>query len=262
MKRKALLAGVVGSLCLAGRVSAETLLYSNNFDGPGTTFISGVTATPGGVQTTTAVQGFAGGSAGPGSMSGMFSGQMLYNPTNPPSASTFTFTNLPTHTAVNIRFLLAVIDSWDGVLTDRGYNPDFFNVNVDGTTVLQASYDNYSDASGDGIAETPAGSAIFQRQPKGFNSSFLDSAYFLGGTSALQNIPHTASTLTVSLFASGAGWQGGTDESWGIDNLRVGLEGVPDGAAVPLPGVATAGTALMGLAGGMNVLRRGRRARD
>jgi hypothetical protein len=35
------------------------------------------------------------------------------------------------------------------------------------------------------------------------------------------NIPHMVSTLTIEWFASGAGWQGGTDESWAIDNVEV-----------------------------------------
>jgi hypothetical protein len=44
---------------------------------------------------------------------------------------------------------------------------------------------------------------------------------------SLQNIPHTASSVTISFFASGAGWQGGNDESWGLDNLSVGIN-VPE----------------------------------
>jgi hypothetical protein len=42
------------------------------------------------------------------------------------------------------------------------------------------------------------------------------------------NIAHTASSLTVTWLAHGTGWQGGTDESWGIDNVEVLLNGVPD----------------------------------
>jgi hypothetical protein len=32
-----------------------------------------------------------------------------------------------------------------------------------------------------------------------------------------QNIPHSSSTLTLTGFAGGDGWQGGTDEWWAID---------------------------------------------
>ena len=37
---------------------------------------------------------------------------------------------------------------------------------------------------------------------------------------AFFDIPHSATTLTVEFFASG-GWQGGNDESWAIDQLRI-----------------------------------------
>ena len=41
-----------------------------------------------------------------------------------------------------------------------------------------------------------------------------------------------SSSLTVDFFASGSGWQGGSDEWWGIDNVSVTLDSVE---AVPEP---------------------------
>ncbi len=55
----------------------------------------------------------------------------------------------------------------------------------------------------------------------------LDSAWDLSLDPVFQNIPHTASTLTIDIFADGAGFQGGANESFGIDNLNVVLNGVP-----------------------------------
>src|SRR3989475_639253 len=37
-------------------------------------------------------------------------------------------------------------------------------------------------------------------------------------------IPHTSSTLTIDWFAGDAGWQGGNDESWALDNVAVVLD--------------------------------------
>ena len=75
----------------------------------------------------------------------------------------------------------------------------------------------------------------------------------MGLDPVFQNIPHTANTLTVEWFASGAGWQGdnltfgGTqDESWAIDNVRVDLNGVTVPAPLP-PTASLLGSGLLGL---------------
>jgi predicted phage tail protein len=39
----------------------------------------------------------------------------------------------------------------------------------------------------------------------------------------LQRISHSDSSLTITWLANGPGWQGGTDESWAIDNLKLTL---------------------------------------
>ncbi len=43
-----------------------------------------------------------------------------------------------------------------------------------------------------------------------------------------QGIPHTASTVTITFSGAGAGWQGGIDESWAIENLDVRVGDVED----------------------------------
>ena len=39
----------------------------------------------------------------------------------------------------------------------------------------------------------------------------------------LSDIPHIADTLVIEWRATGAGWQGGDDESWAVDNVTVAL---------------------------------------
>ena len=60
------------------------------------------------------------------------------------SSATLTLTNLPEHDRIDIGFLLAIIDSWDG--NDRGGWPtgDFFNVLVDGAPVFRESFSAFS----------------------------------------------------------------------------------------------------------------------
>lgn len=147
----------------------------------------------------------------------------LWNDTtgNPASSTIFTLTGLTSHSYMDIGFILAVIDSWDGL-----NGPDVFNVKVDGNIVFSSTYNNSS--SGEGYQ----GTREFFGQAAGFTEgpTYLDSAYSL----AITGIPHTSPTATIEFFASGAGWDGLTDESWAIDNLDVSVSDVPSG--VPEPG--------------------------
>jgi len=170
MANKALCAGILffGLMAVGSAAHGDpSAFFSTDFD-------SGVPAEFSGVTTTAEVQGWA----GLGHGTNVFGGLMLHNDTGPygggPALPTrLTLTGLPQHDHIDLRFLLAIIDTWDG--DSGGCAPDF--------------------------------------EP--------DSAYDLGLEPALQAIPHTASTLTIEWFASGDGWQGSYDESWGIDNVEV-----------------------------------------
>ena len=187
--------------------SPLTKAYSNNFDGV-ETFASGVSGKLSGVVTTENVQGF---------VADGFSGNFLRNTAtgDPATATTLTLTNLAAHTAIDISFLLALIDSWDS--TDGGGPaPDYFNVSVDGVTVLQLTA-----ALGSGSI-TYAGGQLGGVYNYGFNNDYNDIAFDMANEPAL-TVAHSASTATIKFFASGAGWEGGDNESWGIENLQVTL---------------------------------------
>jgi len=135
------------------------------------------------------------------------------------------------HTAAELDFLLAIIDSWDG--DDTQFGPDFFNVTVDGTSIFSNTF-SFFGAQGyvppPGVRLTPlpygplAGST-------GQNFLDADSAYNMGLDPTF-SFAHTGSTLTIQWFASsvggsGQGWQGGADESWAIENLSVTVNAQP-----------------------------------
>ncbi len=215
--------------------SASITVFSWDFEGSVPTQLSGVV-------TTESVQGFAGlGPAG-----NQFGGNFLRNTTsgNPASATILTLTGLPAHDKIDIAFLFAAIDSWDS--TDGTIKPDYFNVMVDGTVIFQPTFANAS-----GTVTYPNGQLGSPNlDHRGFNGSWQDRGFDMGDPSVteLRNIPHTADTVIIQFFASGAGWQGGGDESWGMDNLKI---QVSSSTVVPLPGsILLLGFGLARLLGG------------
>ena len=213
------------ALCILGAspVGAVTVL-SENFDGV-------LDGRIGGVESTESVGGFAG--------KGGFDGSFLRN-TSDGSPTTAKLTGLAPHSRLTISFDLAVIDTWDGPNAGR-WGPDFFNITLDEKRIYQASFKHRGGStvltgSGDSMTRnTLSGSSIFGNR---WNES---------GWKVAIDVAHTAPAADLAFFASGAGWQGGNDESWAIDNLNI--------AAVPLP--ASLPLLVMGLAG-LGIFRRRR----
>jgi Ca2+-binding RTX toxin-like protein len=212
---------------------ASTIAYRNDFDG-NLTLGPGVGGSLSGVTTTESVQGYS--TLG-------FSGDFLRNTSggNPASATTLTLTNLPAHDGLDIDFLLALIDSWDG--TSAPYGPDHFKVTVDGVTVLDISTTHNGAVLYNGVEL----GTVAQR---GFNATWNDRAFDMAAEPLLSAIPHTASSATLRFFADGAGWSGGTDESWAIENLQVTLFSNLSGTGNDLANVLTGNEGNNVLSGG------------
>jgi hypothetical protein len=217
---------------LGTRADAATITaYSNNFDGS-VTVAPAVVAILSGVTTTEFVQAY-------GSVGG-FSGNFLRNssgsPGVPGSLTTLTLMNLPTHSAIDLNFLLAIIDSWDG--SNGSPAPDNFNVRVNGNVVFSRSF---ASASGSSNYTPPAGVLLTSGSNLGF-SGWNDAGYNMGLDSSFM-FADTSSQITIDWWADGAGWQGGADESWAIDNLAVNLvvSDVPEPATLSLVGLGLAG---------------------
>ncbi len=188
-------------------VALPLSVLSEDFDaGAGSQF--------GGVTNAELVSGFAGLGGDDG-----FSGDFLRNRTfgNPAGSTIITINNLPPHNRISFSFLLAVIDSWDG---DRG-GGDFFNVLVDGQSRFSHTFDNAGQGGFQSYSPVPGGE-LARSLDLGFSAGNLsgDSAYDMRNEPAFQDIVHTADSVTIEMFASGGGWDGGDDESWAIDNFR------------------------------------------
>lgn len=196
-------------------------MYFNNFDGPATV-APGVTATltknDTGTWETVDVQGFAGlGPAGDA-----FAGNMLRVATA--TTVTLTLNNLPPHSALSLGFLFAAIDSLDGGGSFPSDDRFYIRI-VEGDILLfQEAFEN---AIGDPTKQSyggPAGVQLARRVDLGFGGPggiYTDSAYNLALDWRLSLIGHTASSVSITFVIEGIGAQALSDESWGMDNLRV-----------------------------------------
>jgi hypothetical protein len=94
----------------------------------------------------------------------------------------------------------------------------------------------------------PPGVELARRVDLGFGGPggfYTDSAYNLGADPRFANFAHTGSSATIEFFIYGEGIQSLADESWAMDNLRVGAT-----TLVPAPGaVWLLGSGLLGLIG-------------
>ncbi|MHB1036317.1 MAG: Ig-like domain-containing protein [Pirellulales bacterium] len=171
-----------------------------------TDFSAGAPAEFSGVTNTESVQGFAG--LGPGA--NVFGDLFLRNNVRPAEPTTLTLTNLPPHTSIDLKFLLAILDTWDST--------DYLTVVVDGKTVFVESFPLLGEPSP--RYNAPPGVQLLAKPVNlGFASSG-ESAWNLGLDPRLSHISHTANTLTVEWVAS-KNWEGGSNESWAIDNVEV-----------------------------------------
>lgn len=190
------------------------------------------------------VQGYAG--LGPAGR--QFGGDFLRYTSVPIQPTTLTIRNLPPHDHLSVRFLLGLIDSWDGT--------ELMQISVDGALLFNH---RFQLATGDTTSyhPAPAGAILSMGVDLGFSGCCYynrDRAYDLGVEPAFLDIPHTADSVqvewTISAVSGPAAdqWQGGNDESWAIDALSVEVStqnvGVGDGAAsgglaiVPMPNPA------------------------
>lgn len=169
---------------------------------------------------------------------------------------TMTVSGLESHTSIDINFMLAIVNSWNGNDTDASKDPDFLNIAIDGINIFRETFENFDNDQ----SYTPPSGVLLAAPSSNIHgtiSNWHDSAYNMGLDGTFNNIAHTSDTLTISWLADGAGWtgdvvnSGDVDEFFAIDNVEIVLNGTGPGPD-PVPEPTTMlllGSGLVGLAG-------------
>jgi hypothetical protein len=228
MKRTLASAIIGAALLICPANSRAQIYYSNDFDNPVV--------------------------VGPGIVASLTGGAIVatdpaYNPTygnlyrnnSNTVATELALTSLPIHTGVDVNFLMAFLDSWDSY-DSAGFGPDNLDLYIDGSLV--ATY-TYNTALGS-VQDYDGGTLLLSGVQLDTASYYYSDVLVDMSVDAALSFPHTGSTLTVSLIASGAGWQGGSDEAYAVDNLNVELFGVvvPEPSTFALLAISALGLGL------------------
>jgi hypothetical protein len=151
------------------------------------------------------------------------------------NAINLTLSGLPTHTNLTVAFDLYVIRSWDGNHNAGGCcGPDAFEVRADGVVnplLLHTTFSNdhpFTRSAGQAYpGPDPAypprtGATEVNTLGYTFADQFIPSPIPMDSVYRLQiAFPHTAGSVTLSFSSTLA--QGLGDESWGLDNVGVGI---------------------------------------
>jgi hypothetical protein len=235
--RNALL-GAAAAL-LAGSAHAG-LLYANDFDGA-ELHGGGVSGFFSGLPTEAASAGAWNANGWSGNYGASRDGG------NPAPFSGLSLTGLGAHTTVSASFILGFLESWDSSDAGPPFSPDHLEIYIDGAKVADLTYNNALGT----VKDTDGNPVLYEYVQANNNTYYSDTLVDYGLTFA-----HTGSTLDFQFRATGAGWQGGADEGYGLDKVVFTYDGVPSTGGIPEPPSWALMIGGFGLAGAM--LRRRR----
>jgi hypothetical protein len=214
---KWLLASALGLMAVPAQA---TIIYSNDFDGS-ETLAAGVTAT---------IAGGSDGHATTGAWNANgWSGLFLSNRTlgNPAAQTTITLSGLLPNSAVVVTGIIGLLDSWDSN-SGSGFAPDYLDFYINGSLVASMT----TNTALGPIEDLQGATKLFSNVNVDSDSTYYsDVLADLSSAAFLTSAADGSGVFTLAIGASGGGWQGGTDEGWGLDSLSV------EGTAAPLAAV-------------------------
>ena len=234
------IAVAVGLGCAAS-AQASLLVYQNNFDTPATVAAGFTASLTGG--------GIIGTAVGPGFAPSAIANRVLSNSTgslsSTPIASSLSIASVAGYNAGNVSFDLAFVGSWDSPGGIPVGSPDFFQMWINSSLALSTTCNN---GSGPASACDPN---AFPLQINPIGIVLLPGPTLLGGVVRTLHVSQSfsvipSSSLNFDWRAAGAGWQGGRDESWAIDNIKIELNSVPEPGGLALAGAALVAAGMAG----------------
>ena len=162
-----------------------------------------------------------------------------------------TLDGIPNHNQITVTFDLYVIGSWDGIEPNAG--PDVFGLaEAGGPTRLQTTFSNvdfsqypdYRQSYPDpypGLMTHPGKTGASEVNTLGYASTgsvWGDAVYTLSFT-----FPHATTSLQLNFFSALTTPEPGDPnwELWGLDNVRVEYQTVPEPASIAVLGLGTVG---------------------
>lgn len=215
MRLQSRIAAVAAALVAGATAQAQVTIYSNDFEAGsqgGFTF--------GGIETAP-------------NNSTKFLGRFSNEPNN--ISTSLTLNGLAAHTTVTLSLDLYIIHSWDG---NPGPGPDILIFKQDGNDILNATFSNRTNVDQSYSDATPLGGGSFAGLTDSDAYGTLGYGDFYGSDSTYSltfTFAHSASTLNLSF--EGVNLQGVGDESWGIDNVVVQMDAVPEPASLTALGL-------------------------
>ncbi len=201
-----LIAGFVGGLFTAAVVAAETVHFNDFESEAGPAWSTQEIASP------------------PGENATRFLGRFSED-----QNAALTLTDLPKHTRLRVTFDLHIIQTWDGENTTWG--PDRWIASVDGRELIRTSFSN-ADWNNYQYFQNFPGLLASERFNHRTGADRIDTLNFENTDEGNERLPLRDATYqlrmtiahsadTAELVFRGSGLQELSDESWGIDNIRV-----------------------------------------
>jgi len=149
---------------------------------------------------------------------------------NPAGTNSIMISGLMANSQVQISsMLIGFLESWD---SDNGgcCSPDFLDVLINGNVVASLTTNN---ALGTNKIYDGGTELFFNEQING-NTYYSDALIDASTANFALSTADANGNWSIAFRASGGGWQGGSDEGWGLDNIEI-RGFAADQGAVPEP---------------------------